>query len=635
MSEDKVPSDFDGSKNGPSPVENEETNPERRVIRRRILGKMKPIFKRDKQNENKKEINEVLTNLYGEKGSHADIQEITIQENSWFARIFSFLGFALVFAAVIWTGLFFFPQTDKENSQVELSIDGPKDLSLGATSTYVIHYENKSGVGLNNVVLNAYYPEGFVFLKSNPQPENAARNEWKISTLDAYEKGNITVSGLTYGSLNEEKSWRVFLNYSPENFNSELQKATTLTTVISNSPAKLVISGPDKASVGPDVSFTFSAQTSADLKGNLAIQPELPDNFVITSSSPLLDKKTGMWNLGKQATSSKNFTVTGKFISVGDEPSPVKGKVILQYSTSEDFEIAKAQITTELLKSEVALSLAINGAVNDFDSKPGDILNVSLRIRNDSAKEITEVVPKITFSAPSVKKVSILKFSDLVDKNENTLVGEQIDDSTRRGILNWNKSQLNALSSIKPNSEVSIDIQLPIKNASEFDLSSIKNALIAVNAELKFKDANKITQTIGSKPINITLNSDLTFSTDDTIDNQGTDAEKHTVSWVVKNNFHNLKDVKIVASTFGNVKFTLLNKAAGDLTFDQEENKITWTIPEMVEEANVLNCSFELMLTGKNPTQSLLLSKAHLTATDVVTGKEIDLAGEEISLIAQ
>lgn len=633
MHEDKSPSDFDGSENQKPEIENE-VNPDRRIVRRKILGKIKPIFKKENKTD-KKEINEVLANLYGDKNDQEDIQEIKMVENSWSSRLFSLLGFGIVFAAIIWAGLFFFPRTGREDSQVEVTIEGPNTLSLGATSTYIIHYENRSGTALNNVILNAYYPEGFVFQKSEPQPDNAGHNEWKIVSLDPYEKGSVTVTGLTYGSLNEQKSWRVFLNYSPENFNSDLQKATTLTTVIESSPVKLIISGPDKASVGPDVSFTYSVQRTSDLKGSIAIEPVLPTNFVITSSSPALDKKTNQWAVSGQATSSKNFTLTGKFISPTEEPTPIRGNVILMYSGGQNFEIAHGQITTELLKSEVSLSLAMNGSVSDFDSRPGDILNITLRVKNDSAKEITDVIPKITFTAPSTKRISLLKFSDLVDKNENTLVGEQIDDNTRRGIISWNKSQISALSSIKPGSEVSIDIQLPIKNADEFDLATVKQPLIYSIGEVKFKDANKTNQTVGTKPINITLNSDLTFSSENNADNQGTDNEKHTVSWILRNNFHNLKDVKIVATTFGNVKFSLLSKAAGELSFDQDENEITWLIPEMVVETDVLNCSFELQLLSRNPTQSQLLSKAHLTAIDTVTGKEIILAGEEIVLSTQ
>jgi hypothetical protein len=53
----------------------------------------------------------------------------------------------------------------------------------------------------------------------------------------------------------------------------------------------------------------------------------------------------------------------------------------------------------------------------------------------------------------------------------------------------------------------------------------------------------------------------------------------------------------------------------------------------MPDGTDVLNRSFSITLNKHNPTQTLLLSKVHLTAEDSVTGKTIDLAGEEISLV--
>jgi len=60
--------------------------------------------------------------------------------------------------------------------------------------------------------------------------------------------------------------------------------------------------------------------------------------------------------------------------------------------------------------------------------------------------------------------------------------------------------------------------------------------------------------------------------------------------------------------------------------------KIVWKIAEMPESVDVLNNGFTLTLNKKDPTQSLLLSKVHLTAEDTVTGKILDLAADEIGL---
>ncbi|MFA6490779.1 MAG: hypothetical protein WCT43_02755 [Candidatus Magasanikbacteria bacterium] len=645
MPEDTLPTDFEQPENEPTkPEETPEEIPEiippkKRITRHRLSEKVKTSIPTPAEKKQEKmEINEVLTNLYGDQENSSNVQEITMKQPGLFFRLLPIIGVALVFVGVVWAGFIFLPQ--KSQSQVDLSISGPKELSLGATTTYSIAFENNSNVNLSNVVLNAYYPEGFVFLESNPKPNNAGHNEWNLSTLDAYEKGSVTITGLTYGSINDQKSWRVFLNYSPENFNSELQKAATLTTVIVNSPVKLTISGPDKASVGSDATYTFTLQKNLAWKGLMSVVPQVPANFTITSSSPALDRKTNQWLIPALVTSTKEsanktFTLTGKFTSAPSESNPIKGVVLIPASPGQNYQIASAQISTELLNNDVSVSLAINGTVADFDSRPGDVLNITIRVKNQSANDITGVIPKITLTAPSDKKISLLKWAEIVDKNENTIVGEQVDDTTRRGIISWNSDQIAALSKIKAGSDVTIDIQLPIKNAKEFKLENIKSPLITAVAEVKYKDITKVSQIVGTKPIAITLNSDLSFSSDDTISDAGTDSEKHTINWTLNNNFHALKDIQIVATTFGDINFTLLNKAAGDFVYSENDNKITWKLTDMPESADVLNTSFSLTLQKRNPTQTLLLSKAHLTATDAVTGKTIDLAGEEIPVTNQ
>jgi uncharacterized repeat protein (TIGR01451 family) len=609
--------------------------PKKRIVRRKLRSSPKPTEEPVLPYAGKNEINEVLTNLYGPNDDdQSDVKEITVKKSNSFFTLVTALGFLVFIAAVVWAGFIYMPASKSGgNADVTLEINGPTQLSLGATTTYTLSYSNRSNSTLNKVVLNAYYPEGFVYSSSSEVPSNAGHNEWNLKSLAPYQKGSLTVTGLNFGSLNEQKSWRVFLNYEPTNFNSELQKAATLTTVISNSPIQLTISGPDQVSLGTDATYAFALQKDPSWKSQLTVSPMVPTNFSISSSSPKLDKNN-QWTIAAKSTSTPGtFKLTGKFVSNSDQPSPIRGQVFMPASGGDNYQIASAQLTSQLIKNDVSASLAINGAVTDFDSHPGDTLNMTVRVKNQSATDISNATVKLVLTAPSQSKVSLLKWSDLVDKNQNTILGEQIDDYTRRGTISWDSSQVPALAKIKSGSEVSFDIQLPIKDAKSFDLATIKNPIITATLSAKFKDSTKTTQNATTKPITITLDSDLTFSNDDAVSNAGLDGEKHLVNWVLNNNFHPLKNIKLTATTYGDVTFTMLSKAAGELTYDQNQNLITWIIPEMPDGTDVLNSSFSITLNKHNPTQTLLLSKVHLTAEDSVTGKTIDLAGEEISLV--
>ena len=291
-----------------------------------------------------------------------------------------------------------------------------------------------------------------------------------------------------------------------------------------------------------------------------------------------------------------------------------------------------AQLTSSLIGNDVAVNLAINGSAADLNSRPGDTLNMTIRVKNQSSKPISNASVKLILVAPADRKVSLLNWAELVDKNEHTIVGEQIDNNTRRGIISWNSAEIPALAKLKPNDEITIDIQLPIKDAKKFDLDLIKSPVITAAVEAKFKDAAKTSQSISTRLINLTLSSDLAFNGDDAILKSGGDEETHTINWIINNTFHALKNITVTAMAFGDISYQLLDKGAGEMIYDETQKKITWTIEEMPTETDVLSSSFSITLHSVNPTQNLLLTKAHLTAEDSVTGRIIDLAAEEISL---
>ncbi len=612
--------------------------PKKRIIRRRLKPRIPSTETRPRKKIAGERMVEVLSNLYNDKDLNSNPREISMKKTGTFYNLFLFLFIGVFFAAVVWAGFFFSSSRNSgsDNNQVNLSINGPTELSLGATTTYMISYENNSNATLKKAVLNAYFPEGFIFLNSSKPANNSGHNEWNLGTIYPYQKGTLSITGQSYGSLNDQKSWRVFLNYLPTNFNSELQKAATLTTAITAAPVKLTISGPDQASVGADVVYTFNLQKMPTWNNPLIVTPIVPQNFIITSSSPSFDKNN-QWlikaNTSTSEQSPTTFSITGNYTSGDtDNAIPMKGIIIMPGTGGQNFQIGLAQLTSSLIKNDVAINLAINGSAVDFDSRPGDVLNMTIRVKNQSAKQISNAVVKLILTAPADHNISMLNWPALVDKNKNTIVGEQIDSNTRRGIISWNSEQIPALGKLKPNDEITIHIQLPIRDAKKIDLSAIKTPIINTLAEVKFKDAAKTIQNVGTHPINLTLNSDLTFTSDNSVVNVGGAEERHTINWVINNTFHKLENITITATAFGDVSFLLMDKAAGEVTYDTALSKITWSIPEIPTETDVLNSSFSLTLNKINPTQSLLLSKAHLTAVDSVTGKTIDLATEEISL---
>lgn len=617
----------------PSSLESPAPPPPKKRIRRRAPS-------RAKTHQSDKEIEKKLSAIYKDgAGKLPPMNKIKMKKrHSFFGLIVTVLIVGGLLSAAAWAGFIYLPiGSDKfSESQVALTIDGPRTLTLGATSTYTITFSNKQKIALKNARLNINYPEGFIFALSSEPSSNAGHTEWNLGSFSSGEEKTITITGLSYGSLNKQTSWRVFFDYQPANLNSGLQKVATLNTKITESPLSLSVSGPDKVITGNEAAYIFTiSNTEKEWPEKLELIPRLPANFFITSSTPSLDKNN-KWNISRLSASSSAtlaFKVTGKF-SEADETSVPVGAGLYLPVNGRDFEIAGASLNSELSKNSLGLNLIINGTLKNFSTQPGDTLNITLNLKNNSPSDLNRAIVKLTLDAPAYKKQSILNFLELTDKADGWVTGETLSDTRRRGQITWTSKNIPALLKLKPGEEINIDLRLPIKDAKNFDLSAYKESQIAASAEVEYYGQSKIKNTLAGNVVVITLNSDLKFETRDTVSASPDGKEVHAITWVLSNSFHPLKSMRLSADVYGDVTLEEPKTVpAGEFKYDPTEKKITWIILEMPENTDVLAVPFTVTLNQKNPTQQTLISKVHIQGEDTVSGESLDLLGDETFLI--
>lgn len=609
--------------------------PKKRVIRPRVARSARAGVQ-------KRAMEKKLVSIYeDDNGRLPNMKKIKIKKSHpVLGCFFALLIIGGLSAAAAWAGFFALPSLNKfSEDAVKLEISGPAENALGATTTYTFTFKNEQKTALRNLVLNVNYPDGFVFVESSAEAKNAGHTEWEIGTLGGNKEGILTITGKIYGALNQETSWRVFLKYQPENFNSELQKVATYKIKISSIPVSLFITGPDKVEAGNDARFSFIVTKTGDWwPKSLELQPIFPANFYIASGTPKLGKNN-RWLFDPLALVSPSstlesitFTVNGKFGESTEEVLPIKSVLNLPIG-GNSYQIAESSLETFLIKNGVGLNLTVNGAQKNFNSQPGDILNITVNLKNNSRADLNKATIKLTLDAPAYKKQSVLNWLEIVDKNNGLIKGENLSDTLRRGQIVWSYTGLAELKKIKPGQELNFDIRLPIKNAGTFDLNALKEYKINIISDIDFADATGAKDNISSNPIIVTLNSDLKFEARDEVKTKD-GKETHNVDWVLTNNFHPLKNVKLVADLYGDISWNLRGEApAGEAVFDAEAKRLTWTINELPENTDVLALPFSVVINKKNPTQDLLISRVQVTAEDTVTGETLSFMGDELSLL--
>ncbi|MCX6779631.1 MAG: hypothetical protein NT034_00405 [Candidatus Magasanikbacteria bacterium] len=591
------------------------------------------------ENVNNQKIDRQLKDIYEDDNGHLpDMREIKrASSGSFIAGLFKFFFSIALVAALAWAGFLFLPNAGRfDDSQVDLKIQGPQNFSVGATTTYDIVFKNNQGVNLNKVTLTLNYPAGFSYLSSSLEPKNMGKNEWEIGTLKPHEEKTVQITGNSYGSVGTAISWRALLNYTPENFNSEMQKVATLDIKPDQAPISVAISGLDKVAIGSPSNYTITIKSQDNLANkNVTVSPIFPANFVLTTSSLPLEKN--VWNIkASSSTAANQYTIafSGQFNDSTADASDLKVQVSMaDQEANAHYLLAESTLKTELIKNAVIINTAINGSLTDFDSKPGEILNFTVAVKNAGKEDISKAKVQIVVDAPSFKKQSVLSWSDIADKHDGNISGSQISDSIRRASITWDSTKDSELALIKSNAQSNLEFQLPIKNSDQAPWSSVDNYQISVTTTLTYTDKTGATQTITGNSIIINLNSDLALKQKNDISSDSQEREKHDITWILSNTFHTLKNVTVSADLFGDITFASASSTpAGTLSFDPASKHLTWNIPELTENSDVLALPFSVTINKKNPTQNILISKVHLQAQDAVTGKQLEITGNEVSL---
>ncbi|HNU95922.1 MAG TPA: hypothetical protein PKH95_00745 [Candidatus Magasanikbacteria bacterium] len=588
-----------------------------------------------------KEIADKIAKIYKDPNGHIpEMHKIKMRRKNPIVRFAFFLLFLTSLMAFFsWAGFLYFPQGEKfSEEKISLIIDGPTEVELGGTSTYKIIIKNNLAVPLKKLTLNTNYPDGFVFLQSDKPAQNLGNTEWSLSDLEALSETVLTISGKTYGSLEQQGSWRVFFSYQPSSLNSQMQKIATLNTKVSLTPFVLSVKSPEKAIYGTDTSIIYTLENkNGYLPEKMYLQLSLPEKFSIVSSTPGLDKEN-RWTISPTSSDyfPKEFRIVGRFS--GELETEEDFKAVLELpvlAARQTYQIGQAENKIQLSRTAFLLTLAINGATNDFGARPGDPLNMTVNFKNAGKTSLKNASIALKLDAPALKRVSIMDWVELSDQLDGDIVGKQINDNLRNGTITWNKSKLKDLGEIKSSQEVSLDLRLPIKGADKINLSEIKENQIKATAEIIFTDEDKTQKTIASNPITITLNSDFTFEKRVEVTKTNDDKDKRNFTWILRNTFHPLKDIVLSAEVYGDVEFITSTIPAGKLNYDSKEKIINWTIDEMPESVDVLALSFSLMINKKNPTQQVLLSKIKIKATDKVTDQIITFMGSETLLFEE
>lgn len=585
------------------------------------------------------EITASLEAIYKDStGAVPDLSQFKIKKTHTL-RFFGLLALAaIVVGGISLFGWMLIRGAGSDNGEnVLLTLAAPSTISLGTPTTLTATFRNNEKVAVRSAVLELYYPEGFVPQETSLAPTNAGKTEWQIGTIPPQQEKSITVTGVLYAPLTSAGVFRGVLSYRPENFTSSFEKNSRIAVTVTASPISMTLAGPGSIKAGSPVSYTATITKGPSFVtgGTLALRPITDASFHITSSTLPVDKNNRLL-LPSRLFSTSSATATIIFSGLwGDdgESSASFGidTLFTPPSSTNSFVVATASTTAPLVKNEVRVSLAINGTTHGSSVHPGSPLSITIEIANNGASELKKGTIRLQADGPAAGRASALDWSNLVDEHNGTVIGTALSTGLRRGTITWTASDVPALTKIQPGETAFIDIKLPIKDGKSFDWGGFSSTSFILKASGDFVDSSGAAVHVEDDPLALSVVTDVALEVRDST-NQDTPLV-HTITWILTNDVHPLKDIQFSATVFGDAVFTPpTTTPAGTLTYDKKTKTIIWRIPTMPADTDVFALPFTLTLGKTDPTQTTLVSKVTGRATDEANGSSLTILGEPIIL---
>ncbi|MFA5020879.1 MAG: hypothetical protein WC517_02340 [Patescibacteria group bacterium] len=586
------------------------------------------------------EIQRDLADVYTDNdGQIPDLTRLDRSERPlWQTILYSLVAVFAALLAVSIAGFIIFSNLNQEtftNERVVFKIEPPISVVSGELQTYTIIISNNEKVNLYNLNISLLYPEYFQSASSTPEATGDKGNTWDISVLKIGETKEIKLAGRVSAGLGDILNLSGVLTFKPENINAEFNQKASVDLGVNSSVLTLTIDAEEKVLANKNAEYGINLKNfgEAELK-DIEVTAEFPAAFtVISSQPPAKDGSNNIWTIASLATSSpeaaesspKQIKIIGNYagiVEAGNQEIKIKASV---KQGGNSVLLAEQSVVTSVIKDQLELSLVINGSGEDQAVSFGDLLFYTLAYKNTGQEELKNV--KLT----AYLKSEVLDWETLMDDDAGKKKGETII---------WTGKEVSQLLSLRPGETGEISWQIRVKDLADLNQAAVTQFNIENYAEAEIANSGGGTDTIVSRTVNNSINSDLglqasaRYYNEDNlalgagpIQPQAGSASSYNIKLTLANNLHNIGNIIVTATVPNNVNWD--NKEShntGEVAYSAKARKITWMISQLPKTARGTEANFNLSIS---PTESdlgkilILLPEISLTAKDLDTGAAI------------
>lgn len=514
-----------------------------------------------------------------------------------------------------------------DESRVEISITGPKDVASAEETTFTVTYANKNWAGLSDGTLIFSYPEEFHLQATSAIKISGSVAEIPIGEIKSKTEGKILVTGKFYGSKGDLANLKATLRYTPKNIVTVFSKTAEFGVNVASSPLSLEITAPLNLATGQDVEYIIDYDNRSDVSfPNLRVKVEYPEGFQFVSSEPKPSEGESVWYVGTLgARGSGKVIIRGVLSGAREEQKHVRGMIGFFQGEGKFVAYAENERQTRIIASPLSISQTVNGLTN-IAVNQGDVLRYVIRYGNDGAIGVRDVIVTVDIDPTA------LDMSRLV-------LTRGVYDAARKMLI-WKASDIPSLGRLEPGAGGEITFSVPVVKAPAGTKSG--NLFVRSVAKIDSPDiptpigSNKI---ISSNTLFVKLNSLVSLGTkvlydDATFPNSGPIPPKagqktsYTLHLSVANSSNDLKQARVLMILPTSVRYDGKFSPSGEtVTFNDRTNELVWELGTLSATGSVpRELTFQVTTTpGANQVGGSLVLVANtvFTAKDTFTAEDI------------
>jgi hypothetical protein len=578
------------------------------------------------------EIDESLSEIYqDEKGEMIDVRRLSIKKYRWFSRLFSFIFVFGLMASAGYVGYnYIFLGKSTDPSAVEFKLEGEEEILAGEEFFYTINYKNTGRIALKDAVINLQYPSNYTLLDT---VENKAKGTWYFPEIAPGYSGLIKIKGKIIAHQDTSGIALANFTYKPANFNSEFKKESSFVTLVKSVGLKIEHEYPSPVLAGADADFTIILKPeNKNFIHNFRLSISPLENLEFFALADIYKNiqtlRPGVYDINLLSDKENIFVLPFKFTKKINDTEEITLQLSQDDENNLNREFYQEKILIDVIKSDLNLTMVVNGSKVDNGIDFGKKLNYSIIYTNKGEVDLRNIILMAVINSDFVDWKSLKDDNNGVINNNNIV---------------WSKKEIPELELLSPKEEGTIDFSLDVSNPEQISLEGkyFINAYAQYSIGSSTESADMKSDDFRSNKITTSINSDLSlqetlryFNEDNIAVGSGPLPPKVSettilkVFWNIKNTLHELKELQVIAKLPDYVSYDNNQiLSAGELSYNPDDNSITWNIGPLPVTVEALDAQFNIKLIPRPEDKGkilVILTGTAITAIDEITGENIN-----------